>query len=129
MPIYVKRKITHGDLDLNSIADPNSHASRHAYGGADPIPDDGLRMRQVRIAFGAEQGVDVGAGSTAVISEGVWIVRLGPNTKVEYSPDGGTTWYELIGAGGTGIVFSDGSNVRLNNGGTGSETSYLLPIE
>ena len=111
------------------VMDIESHASRHAYGGEDALAADSLRFSQVKVVFGAEQTVSVDAGATSVISEGIYIVRCGANTSVEYSPDGGTTWHTLIAAGGTGIVFSDGSNVRLNNGGTGAEDSYLLPIQ
>ena len=104
------------------------HASRHTKNGEDPIPDDGLAYSQIKVSFGTEQTVTVAAGSTQAIPEGVYIVRLGANTSVEYSPDGGTTWYTLISAGGIGIVFSDGANVRFNNAGTVDEDSYLLPI-
>ena len=92
------------------------------------IPNDSLSYSEIKVTFGTEQTVSVDAGATSTVPEGVYIVRLGANTSVEYSPDGGTTWYTLISAGGTGIVFSDGSNVRLNNGGTAAEDSYLLPI-
>ena len=51
------------------------------------------------------------------------------STKVEYSPDGGTTWRLLIPAGEGGVVISDGSNVRLNNTGASDEDSYLLPVQ
>ena len=119
--------------DATSIKDAggvqlSSHGSRHGKGGADAIPDDGLGYSQIKVSFGTEQSVTVAAGSTSAIKEGVYIVRLGPNTSVEYSPDGGSTWYTLIPAGGIGVVFSDGANVRLNNAGTSDETSYLLPI-
>ena len=121
------------EADETSIRDASgvslaNHASRHAYNGADPIDDDALRYKQIQVVFGTEQTVSVGAGSTQMISEGVYIARCGPNTSVEYSPDGGTTWYTLISTGGIGIVFSDGSNVRFNNVGTSAEDSYLLPI-
>lgn len=121
------------EADATSIKDAggvqlSSHGSRHAKGGGDEIPDDGLAYSQIKVSFGTQQSVTVAAGSTAIIPEGVYIVRLGSSTLVEYSPDGGSTWYQLIPAGGVGIVFSDGSNVRLNNTGTSDETSYLLPI-
>ena len=106
----------------------SSHASRHTKNGEDPIPDDGLGYSQIKVTFGSEQPITVDAGSTEVVPEGLYIVRLGPNTSVEYSPDGGATWYTLISAGGRGIVFSDGVNVRFNNTGTADEDSYLLPI-
>jgi len=110
------------------VMDIEAHASRHAYGGDDAIADNALRFSQIDKVFGSEQTVSVDAGATATISKGIYYVRCGANTKVEYSPDGGTTWVELIAAGGVGLVISDGSNVRLNNGGTAAEDSYLLPI-
>ena len=116
------------DASGNDIMDIESHASRHAYGGDDAIADNALRFSQIDKVFGSEQTVSVDAGATATISKGIYYVRCGANTKVEYSPDGGTTWVELIAAGGVGLVISDGSNVRLNNGGTAAEDSYLLPI-
>ena len=79
--------------------------------------------------FGTEQTVSIDAGATSTIDKGIYYARCGANTSVEYSPDGGTTWYTLISAGGVGLVISDGSNVRFNNGGTAAEDSYLLPIE
>jgi len=109
------------------VMDVEAHASRHAYGGADALAADALRYQQIKVVFGTEQTVSVNPG-TQVISEGVYIARLGANTSIEYSPDGGTTWYTLIAAGGTGIVFSDGANVRFNNAGAAAENSYLLPI-
>ena len=120
-------------VNLTSVSDAGgvslaSHASRHAYGGADAIADNALRFSQIDKIFGTETTVSVDAGATSVIDKGIYYVRCGANTSVEYSPDGGTTWYTLIAAGGTGLVISDGSNVRLNNAGTGAEDSYLLPI-
>jgi len=111
-----------GGLDLTA------HASRHAYGGDDAIGTDDLRYSQVLVEFGTESSVSVGAGSTSTIDEGAYIARCGPNTKVEYSPDNGTTWYDLLGVGEIGYVFSDGSNVRFNNTGGSAEDSYLLPL-
>jgi len=73
--------------------------------------------------------ITVSAASTQIINRiGTFIARLGANTKLEYTPDGGTTWYELIPTGGTGIIESDGASLRLNNTGTADEDSYLLPI-
>ena len=108
------------EADATSVKDAggvqlSSHGSRHAYGGADALAADALRYQQIQVVFGTEQTISVAPG-TQVISEGVYIARLGANTSIEYSPDGGTTWYTLIAAGGIGIVFSDGSNVRFNNG-------------
>ena len=115
-----------GDDEIPGLA---SHASRHAYGGADALADNALRFSQIDKVFGTEQTVSVDAGATSTISKGIYYVRCGANTSVEYSPDGGTTWVELIAAGGVGLVISDGSNVRLNNSGTAAENSHLLPIQ
>jgi len=117
------------DATGTDIMDIEAHASRHGYGGDDAIPDNALRFAQIDKVFGSETAVTVDAGATATIDKGIYYVRCGANTKVEYSPDGGTTWVELIAAGGVGLVISDGSNVRLNNGGTAAEDSHLLPIQ
>jgi hypothetical protein len=123
------------EADTTSVKDAggvqlSSHASRHAYGGADALADDALQYRQIKVVLAtSETTVNVGAGSTQVISEGVYYVRCGANTTVEYSTDGGTTWVTLISAGGIGLVFSDGSNVRFNNAGAGAENSYTLAIQ
>jgi len=111
-----------GGLDLTS------HGSRHSYLGPDALPANALRFSQIDKVFGTETSVNVAAGSTQVISKGIYYVRCGANTSVEYSPDGGTTWYTLIAAGGVGLVISDGSKVRFKNTGASSQTSYLLPI-
>ena len=113
----------------SDVMDLEAHASRHAHGGADALADNALRFSQIDKVFGSESTVTVTAGSTSTISKGVFLVSLGANTKVEYSPDGGTTWRDLIPAGGGGVVISDGSNVRLNNTGTSDEDSYLLPVQ
>jgi len=113
----------------SDVMDLEAHASRHAHGGADAIADNALRFSQIDKVFGTESSVLIDAGATSTISKGVFLVSLGANTKVEYSPDNGTTWRDLIPAGEGGVVISDGSNVRLNNTGTSSETSYLLPVQ
>jgi len=114
--------------DETKIMSIEKHSSRHAYGGDDAIADNALRFSQIDKVFGSEQTVSVDAGATVTIDKGIYYVRCGANTKVEYSPDGGTTWVELIAAGGVGLVISDGNNVRLNNGGSSAEDSHLLPI-
>lgn len=111
------------------VMDIEAHASRHAYGGNDEIPAEGLRFSQLAKAFGTESTVSLNAGSKYTIPKGVYLVSLGANTSVEYSPNGGTTWRTLIPAGQGGVVISDGQNVRLNNAGTAAEDSYLMPVE
>ncbi len=108
--------------------DLENHGARHGHKQPDAIPDESLAFAQLKKQFGTESAVSVGAGATYTVPKGVWLVSLGANTKVEYSPDGGTTWRTLIPAGQGGLIISDGSNVRLNNGGTAAETSYLLPV-
>jgi ribosomal protein S4E len=121
-------------VDSTTITDAggvqlSSHNSRHAYGGADALAADSLRYSQVKVVYGTEQTVNVGAGSTSTISEGLYIARTGANTTVEYSPDGGTTWVTLVAAGSAGVIASDGTNCRFNNAGGAAENSYLTPIE
>jgi len=118
------------DFDASSdVMNIESHASRHAHGGADAIANNALRFSQIDKVFGTESTVTVTAGSTSTVSKGVYLVSLGANTKVQYSPDNGTTWRDLIPAGEGGVVISDGSNVRLNNTGASDEDSYLLPVQ
>ena len=105
-----------------------SHASRHAYGGPDAIASDALRFAQIDKVFGTEVTASVSAGGTYTVPKGIYLASLGANTSAEYSPDGGTTWRTLISAGGSGIIISDGSNVRLSNAGASAEDSYLLPL-
>jgi len=92
------------------------------------IAANAIKSEQINKAFDSETTVTVDAGATSTISAGIYLVSLGANTSVEYTPDGGTTWRTLIAAGGGGVVISDGSSVRLNNGGTAAEDSYLLPL-
>jgi len=92
------------------------------------IAANAVKSEQINKAFGAESTVSVDASSTYTIPSGIYLVSLGANTSVEYTPDGGTTWRTLLSAGSGGVVISDGSSVRLNNAGTAAEDSYLLPL-
>ena len=104
------------------------HVEKDAIVGSKHIQDDSVPFAKLQKVFGTESAVSVGAGATSTIAKGVYLVSLGANTSVEYSPDGGTTWRTLLPAGTGGVVVSDGSNVRLNNAGAAAETSYLLPV-
>ena len=107
-----------------------THAHRHEYGGEDAISEDGLRFSQVKVVFGNDEVIlSVGAGSSTVVPEGVYYVRCGANSSVQYTPDGGTSWYVVVETGKAGLVFSDGENVRVFNDGGVTEDTYLLPIE
>jgi len=114
--------------DVNGVA-LASHGSRHAYGGADAIPADGLRFSQIDKVFGSTTTLSVSASSTATIDKGIYYVFCGPNTSVEVYDATNDVWRTLIPAGGAGLVISDGTNVRLNNAATVAEDSYLIPIE
>jgi len=104
------------------------HIEKDAITGSKHIRDETVTFAKLSKSFGTESTVSVPAGGTSVISKGVYLVSLGANTSVEYSPDGGTTWRTLLPAGTGGVVISDGSNVRLNNAGAAAENSYLLPL-
>jgi hypothetical protein len=102
-----------------------SHASRHAYGGADAIGSNALRIAQVGLVLGTGSSVTVGAGGTYVIPKGVYYIFLGANTSLEVYDDVAGSWKTAIASGGSGLAVSDGSNVRLYNSGTASESSNL----
>ena len=112
---FVRRKITTDDIEDDAVTNPK-------------IAANAVKSEQINKAFGSESTVSVDAGATYTIPAGIYLVSLGANTSVEYTPDGGTTWRTMIAAGGGGIVISDGSSVRLNNSGTAAEDSYLLPL-
>jgi len=105
-----------------------THASRHTYGAADAIPTDGLRASQLRIVFGSGVYATITAGGTYIVPEGIYYGFLGANTRNEVYDDKAAAWKTAIAAGGVGLIFSDGSNVRLINAGTVAETSNLRPI-
>ncbi len=104
------------------------HVEKDAIDGSVHIQDETVSISKLSKSFGTETTQSVGAGAQVTISKGIYYVTCGANTAVEYSPDGGSTWRTLISAGGAGLVVSDGSNVRLNNGGGAAEDSYLLPL-
>jgi hypothetical protein len=95
----------------------SSHGSRHRPGGADTM---------FYIPFGGDTSVSVGAGGTYTIPAGVYYVRCGANTKVQVYIGG--AWQDLTGLGALALVVSDGSNVRLHNTGTASESSTLRRV-
>jgi hypothetical protein len=122
--------VDYATFDSTTIKDAggvalNSHASRHAYGGADALPSDSLRIAQVALILGAGSSVSVSPGGTYTIPKGIHYIFLGPNTRLELYDDIATAWKTAIAAGGAGIVISDGSNARLYNSGTASESSNI----
>jgi len=119
MPIR-RHHIAAGAIDAEKLADDAVTNAK--------LAANAVKSEQINKAFGSESTVSVDAGATSTIPAGIYLVSLGANTSVEYTPDGGTTWRTLIAAGGGGLVISDGSSVRLNNAGTAAEDSYLLPL-
>lgn len=95
--------------------------------------------------FGAEQAVQLGANANQVIANvigagssqfnngaGMFMVLCSANDKVQYTPDGGVTFRDIIAAGGFGYVFSDGFNFRILNTGvadTGAAITRLTPLK
>lgn len=104
------------------------HGSRHGYGQPDAIPDNALRFRQLKAVFASGSSVTVAAGGTYTVPEGIWYVFLGPNTRCEVYDDVAGAWKTIVPAGGTGLVISDGSNVRLYNAGSSDESSTLREV-
>jgi len=104
----------------------SAHGSRHGYGQPDALPDNSLRLRQVVVTFGGDTSVTVAAGGTYTVPEGVWYIKLGANTRVEVYIGG--AWTQLCAPGTLCLVMSDGSNVRLYNAGTASESSTLREV-
>jgi hypothetical protein len=117
--VTINRNLTAGGVALEA------HASRHAYGGADPIGSDALRIAQIGLVLGSGTSVSVAAGGTYTIPKGVHYVFLGANTRVELYDDVAAAWKTAIAAGGAGVVISDGSNARLYNAGTAAESSNI----
>lgn len=58
-----------------------------------------------------------------------WSVGADVKFQVQDS-DGGGTWHDITAAGAkpTGVVYSDGTNMRFINGGVGSENVVLQRI-
>ena len=73
-----------------------------------------------------EKTVTVPAGETYTIPKGIHYVIPGPNTAIEVTKDG-TTWRSL-GAGNASLVISNGTSVRLSNGGTAAEDSIIITL-
>ena len=68
----------------------------------------------------------ISAGGTYIVPTGFYNVILGANTVCEIYNSYTGSWVTFMAAGDRGVVLSDGTNVRLRNTGTASETSYLF---
>ncbi len=79
-----------------------------------------LAEQSVQLGANANKTIagSVGAGSSAFANvPGVFMVLCSANDKVQYTPDGGVTFRDIIPVGGFGYVFSDGFNFRILNTG------------
>ena len=94
-----------------------SHGSRHRSDGADPV---------FMVPFGSDTSVSVAAGGTYTVPRGMYYVKCGTSTKVQVYIAG--AWTDYSAAGALVLVVSDGSNARLYNTGTASESSTLRRV-
>lgn len=78
--------------------------------------------------FGAENSVTMGVSANQTLAEGLWMVILGTQDSLQYTPDAGTTFRTLAPVGTAEVVFSDGFNVRIHNSGTAGTTTYYTKI-
>jgi hypothetical protein len=94
--------------------------------------------------YGAEQAIQLGANANKVIANalgagsaqfangaGMFMILCSANDKVQYTPDGGVTFRDIIPAGGFGYIFSDGFNFRILNTGVadaGAAITRLVPL-
>jgi len=92
------------------------------------LASEAVTNAKIKKAFGAENTHSIDAGANVTLAKGIYLVVLGANTVCEYTPDGGTTWRQMLAAGSGGVVISDGASVRLRNTGGASEDSYSLPL-
>jgi len=128
--LIATRHIGNGQITTAKIGDGQITTNKIGAGQVTTvkIADEAVIQSKVKREFATESTVDVPAGGTSLIARGIYLVSLGPNTSLWYSPDEGATWRTAIPAGGGGLVVSDGSYVRLYNAGAAAETSYLLPL-
>jgi len=76
-------------------------------------------------SFDAGTSVTIDAGLTYTVPNGVYYVFLGANTSAEAYDDVALAWKTIIAAGGSGLVISDGTNVRLYNAAAVAESSNI----
>ena len=95
----------------------SSHGSRHRGDGADPL---------FMVPFGSDTSQSVSAGGTYTIPSGMYYVKCGASTKVQIYINNAWTDYSTTGA--LVLVVSDGTNARLYNTGSASDTSILKRV-
>jgi len=113
--------------DGSVLMDVESHGSRHAKDGADPLPLGSLKVGHLSFSLAAGTQVSIDAGASVYPPPGIMIVFCDPNVVVEAYDDVAGTWKTIIPAGGSGVVVSDSQNIRVSNTGTASATyTYRL---
>jgi hypothetical protein len=95
----------------------SSHGSRHRSDGADPV---------FMIPFISDTSQSVSASGTYTIPKGMYYIKCGANTKVQIYING--TWTDYSSTGALVLVVSDGTNARLCNTGSASDTSILKRV-
>lgn len=95
----------------------SSHGSRHRSDGADPV---------FMVPFGSDTSQSVSASGTYTIPSGVYYVKCGSYTKVQIYIN--STWTDYGTTGALVLVVSDGTNARLYNTGSASDTSVLKRV-
>ena len=110
-------KVTNTTVTDASGVSLSSHGSRHRSDGADPL---------FLVPFGSDTNVSIPGDGTYTVPKGMYYIKCGANTKVQvYIAD---AWSDYSTVGALVLVVSDGSNVRLINTGTASESSILKRV-
>jgi len=127
-PVLILR---HPQYDLWWIDARNDNKNlEFLLGGSTPVmylrgSDGALRLDVVKFDSGS---YNIATGDTQTLPAGFYYVSLGPNTVLEVYNSATGVWETALLAGGKGFIASDGSNVRLRNTGTATETSYYYRV-
>lgn len=79
--------------------------------------------------FGATQNNTTTASSAQTITPpGFYFVITGAHTTVQFTPDNGGTYNNIVAVSSTGMIFSDGQSVQLKNDATGGSTARYWQI-
>jgi len=79
-------------------------------------------------SFDPGTSVSIAAGATYTVPTGAYYVFLAANTIAEAYDDIAAAWKTIITAGGSGLIISDGTNVRLYNTGAAAESSNMRRV-
>ena len=92
------------------------------------LSDSAVTAAKIGKSFGTAATLSIDASGTYVVPAGIYmVVADDAQIILEISTDGGSTWYGV--APPSGLVVSDGVNVRLRNtDGAAAHNAYLLPL-